>query len=117
MKRFVMGILLVFFVSIAQETCAQTQGGGPPGGAIYTIAIDPLNHYTLYAGTDLGVFKSINGGASWNPARAGLPDGYVGLLAVDPLNSSTLYAGGNFLGIFKSADGGHEYEFASDTDN
>ncbi len=48
------------------------QGGGPPGGAVLTMAIDPVNHNTLYAGTNSGVFKTTNGGDSWIAANNGL---------------------------------------------
>jgi photosystem II stability/assembly factor-like uncharacterized protein len=50
------------------------------------------------------LFKTTNGGASWNPENAGLPN-YVTALAIDPQNSSTLYAGSN-SGVFRSTDGG-----------
>ena len=43
-----------------------SQSGGPPGGIVRVLAIDPSAPATLYAGTEgNGVFKSTNGGAGW----------------------------------------------------
>ena len=94
-----------------------------PQASVRALVIDPTKPTTLYAGTggssfefplsrSGGVFKSTDGGASWN--SAGLGDTAVTVLAIDPANSSTLYAGtGNdysapqgFRGMFKSTDGG-----------
>ena len=73
------------------------------------LAIDPSTPSTLYVGTnnccligsDSGLSKSTNGGASW--AKTGLGS-FVNALAIDPLTPSTLYAGG--YGVFKSTDAG-----------
>jgi subtilisin-like proprotein convertase family protein len=37
------------------------------------VKVDPLEHTTLYAGTDLGVYRSIDSGASWTRFGDGLP--------------------------------------------
>ena len=54
----------------ANWTNKSTDGGTSwvPTGAIaaYTFAIDPVTPTVLYAGTESGVFKSIDGGATWN---------------------------------------------------
>jgi photosystem II stability/assembly factor-like uncharacterized protein len=75
--------------------------------------VDPQNPDTLYAagafgdpGRD-GVFKSSDGGASWNAINSGLPArSGVHVLAIDPQNSRTVYAGSSGSGVFKSVDGG-----------
>jgi len=76
-------------------------GGGPAGGHINALAIDPLNHYTLYAGANDAVFKSTNGGASWTVSISGM---YAAALAIDPTNPASVYAGGT--GVFKSTHHG-----------
>jgi hypothetical protein len=48
-------------------------GTGIPDVPVNAFAIDPLNSNHLFAGTDIGVYISQNGGASWNPYGAGLP--------------------------------------------
>jgi hypothetical protein len=87
---------------------------GPPGGNIRALVIDPGTPRTLYAGTwGAGVFKSTDGGATWDAANVGLPNLYgyiVSALAIDPI---ALYAATGTCsdvscsgGVFKSTDGG-----------
>ena len=88
-------------------TVLSAQGGGPPGAIVYTLAIDPANPSTLYAGTTLGrVFKSTNGGASWSGSSTSLGFQDVLVLAIDPSDPETIYAGAEFDGVWKSTDGG-----------
>jgi photosystem II stability/assembly factor-like uncharacterized protein len=86
---------------------------------ISALAIDPRNPDTIYAGTGFrsnydghGIYKSTNGGLSWEPINNNLPvdDMYLGgyyiqAIAIDPYDSQTIYAGG-FSGLYKSTDGG-----------
>src|SRR5207237_8051560 len=48
-------------------------GAGIPSIPINAFAVDPSNSTHLYAGTDIGVYLSTNGGASWAPFGVGLP--------------------------------------------
>lgn len=48
-------------------------GVGIPDTPVNAFAIDPLNPNILYAGSDIGVFKSSDGGANWIPFSNGLP--------------------------------------------
>jgi tetratricopeptide (TPR) repeat protein/photosystem II stability/assembly factor-like uncharacterized protein len=86
---------------------------------ISALAIDSRNPDTVYAGTGFrsnydghGIYKSTDGGLSWDPINNGLPvdDMYLGgyyvqAIAIDPYDSQTIYAGG-FSGLYKSTDGG-----------
>jgi hypothetical protein len=40
---------------------------------VNAFLVDPTNSNTLYAGTDIGVFVSTNGGTNWAPFGTGLP--------------------------------------------
>ena len=71
--------------------------GGPQGASVNDLAIDPSSPRTLFAGTDIGVFKSLDGGESWVQASAGIENDYAGnpyvaALLIDPGNPATLYA-------------------------
>ncbi len=73
---------------------------------IHSLAIDPVNTNTIYAGTENGVFKSTNGGASWTAINSGITYSYtIYSLAIDPVNTNTIYAGTE-NGVFKSTNGG-----------
>lgn len=46
---------------------------GLPAVPVNSFVVNPLNSNHLFAGTDIGVYGSINGGTSWFPAGTGLP--------------------------------------------
>ncbi len=46
---------------------------GIPQIPVSSFVINPQNTNTLYAGTDIGVYVSTNGGTSWSPFGTGLP--------------------------------------------
>ena len=94
---------------------------------VWALAIDPSAPSTLYAGVDDtpiysddgsilpgagGVFKSTDGGATWN--SIGLSGAAVTLLVIDPTQPNVLYActagdygaSYGFRGLFKSTDFG-----------
>ncbi len=48
-------------------------GNGIPDTPVNAFVVDPANTNTLYAGSDIGVFKSTDGGANWTPFSNGLP--------------------------------------------
>ena len=79
-----------------------------------SLAIDPNDTQTLYAGTAWsGLVKTTNGGRRWN--ATGLPvEGPVLALALEPTNSKTVYAGMPRGGkAFKSMDGGRTWSALS----
>jgi hypothetical protein len=79
---------------------------GPFGVTATSLAIDPRNPDTVYAGDGQVVFKSRDGGLSWTTSLGADP-GYGGPsgLAIDPLSSSNVYAA-TTNGVFKSIDAG-----------
>jgi photosystem II stability/assembly factor-like uncharacterized protein len=85
---------------------------GLGSAAVYTLAMDPLDHSTLYAATYFdGVFKSTDGAGHWKRSDAGIT-GSVGFVTVDPTNPDTIYACG-FDGVFKSTDAGATWAASS----
>src|SRR5262249_10783736 len=70
---------------------------GPNGGSVFGFVIDPTNAGVMYASSNMGLFKTTDGGASWSNLG-----NHAGLIAIDPTNPTTIYANG----IDKSTDGG-----------
>ncbi|HEX9148779.1 MAG TPA: hypothetical protein VF958_06415 [Thermoanaerobaculia bacterium] len=64
------------------------------------LAIDPADPETIYAGTarigffspDGGVFRSLDGGQTWEPFGSGLPPEGVTHIVIDP-TGRTVHAG------------------------
>ncbi len=89
--------------------------------AVYSIAVDRSNPETVYAVTEDGVSKSVNGGGLWTT----LPhtgkkelritaerDKSVRAFAVDPTNGKNLYSASPGGKIYKSIDGGENWTVA-----
>src|SRR5947207_1428159 len=62
----------------------------PAVGPAQAVAIDPSRSGTIYAGDELGIFRSADGGGIWTPV-SDTPN--VDSLAFDPSDPSTAYAG------------------------
>jgi hypothetical protein len=114
----------VFKTTDAGQHWQSTNHTDPGWTRVDSLTADPRHPGTLYAGTGVAVYKTVNGGSSWrawsrgllpgrNP-RSGVGDpgwrrveGWVTSLAVDPANSKVVYAAAG--GIRKSTDGGHTW--------
>jgi hypothetical protein len=100
----------------------QNSGGPIASGRITAIAVDPADATanTVYVGGAAGgVWKTTDGGTTWNSLTDGQPSLAVGSIAIDPNNHLTIYVGtgeDNFngdafygAGILKSIDGGNTW--------
>ena len=103
-------------------------GPGNVGGRVRAILIHPANPNILWAGSvSGGIWKSTDGGASWQILTDFLGNMAVSTLALDPTDPNVLYAGtgegfynGDGLrgaGVFKSTDGGATWAQLSATNN
>jgi hypothetical protein len=135
--------------SLPTGTCVAGSTVGPSNFPIPNpLAIDPSSPNTIYVGTYLGlgynpsfvpappvptvqngVFKSIDGGASWTHASNGLPRVVSGdptsshrdvlALAINPSNPQVLYAAANPTSgvgqgrVYKTINGGANWTLAS----
>ncbi|MEI9975218.1 MAG: SBBP repeat-containing protein [Ignavibacteriota bacterium] len=78
---------------------------GLPFALPRALAVDPSTPSTLYEATsDLGVFKSTNGGATWTAANKGIASAGTQAIAVDPVHPETVYAA-SATTLYKSTDG------------
>jgi len=88
-------------------------------GRITSIVIDPTDPKIIYIGAAQGgVWKTIDGGNTWNPTSDNEQSLAIGTLAIDPANHLIVYAGtgeANFsdsyygAGILKTIDGGDNW--------
>ena len=96
--------------------------GGTLSGLVTDIAIDPsgTTDTILYVATDAGgLWKSVDGGNSWQPKTDTMPAISMGAVALDPNTPTTVYAGSGSLfnfgdfdaaGVYKSTDGGDTWQ-------
>ncbi|HWW02233.1 MAG TPA: hypothetical protein VNZ64_21205 [Candidatus Acidoferrum sp.] len=72
--------------------------GNLPDAPVNSLVVHPLNSGSLYVGTEVGVFASADGGASWSPGNDGPAN-----VAVDELfwlGTNTLVAATHGRGLF-----------------
>ena len=85
--------------------------GGPYGGGIGQIVINPITPTTLYALTlaTEGLFRSKDGGENWKIERGDLSGGSS--IAIDPFEPTTVYLSKGKLGadIYRSDDEGETW--------
>jgi len=89
----------------------------PTAWSVRSITIHPFRRSIIYASTyGSGIYKSYNGGASWNTVNLGLVNTKVRDVAIHPANPETLFAataiGG---GIHFSFNGGLSWTQVADT--
>ncbi len=80
--------------------------GDLPVLAVQTVTADPVNAGTLYVGTTLAIYKTVNGGLHWSLLMT-IPTGtQIGAIAVARSNPNYVYAltGGSYA--YRSTDGG-----------
>ncbi|MFY9233719.1 MAG: hypothetical protein WAO58_04580 [Fimbriimonadaceae bacterium] len=98
--------------------------------SIGCMAIDPTNPNTLYAGTGegffeavegssntaaikgYGIYKTTDGGTTWNQLASTADWDFVNRLAIHPTNGNIIWAATN-TGIYKSLDGGSTWTLKS----
>src|SRR5690606_9692858 len=114
------------------RTWRNTWERGPWTG-ITDIVLDPRNPDIIYAasyqrerkaysfvagGPESGVWKSVDGGETWNELTQGLPEGDLGRIGVDVAHSqpntlyATVHAGDG--GVFRSDDAGASWSRVSE---
>jgi photosystem II stability/assembly factor-like uncharacterized protein len=91
----------------------QRLGGGLPDDAeVRAIAVHPRDPQVIYAGTQHGPYRSVDGGERW--AALDFPDRGVVVwsLLFHPREADLLYAGTAPAGLFRSDDGGDTWRRA-----
>ena len=99
---------------------ARSLGPAVTSGRVMTIAVDPTNNAVFYVGAASGgVWKTVNGGASFQPVFDTQGSFSIGWVAVDPKRSSIVWVGTGERnsqrsvaygdGVYKSEDGGRSW--------
>jgi len=78
---------------------------GTPYSPIISLAVDPSDINTLWAGTNKGLYESNDGGVNWKIVNAA-SDAPVLAIYINPDNRKDMYISIYGQGILKSTDGG-----------
>jgi photosystem II stability/assembly factor-like uncharacterized protein len=110
----------------SEDGGANWNNSGLNGFAVSGLVMDQRNPTTLYALSaryadsdwedfaNTRLFKTIDGGATWNEEVSGMPPNCCGGLSIDPQDARTLYAFAYNRGqLFKSTDGGASWALSS----
>jgi hypothetical protein len=66
----------------------------PVSGRVTAIAVHPTNPNIIYVGAAQGgVYRSLDGGATWTPLMDNALTLAIGAITIDPLNPSTVFVG------------------------
>ncbi len=76
---------------------------------VVTVRIDRHVPGTVYAATLNGLYRTTDGGASWQRIGASLPDQFFSDLVLDPVTPGVVFAASR-AGVHTSRDGGHTWE-------
>src|SRR5262249_57228020 len=71
-----------------------------PPVSVNAVVFDPVQPDAMYAGTDLGVYRSVDAGSPWEAFDAGIPHVVITDLAADGARG-TLYAATMGLGMYR----------------
>ncbi|MGH7228691.1 MAG: WD40/YVTN/BNR-like repeat-containing protein [Nitrospiraceae bacterium] len=88
---------------------ASSAAGCGRSDAIVVIATHPTKPNILYVATTDYIFKTRDGGETWENLSKGMTHSRVISLAIDPAYPSTVYAGTKGDAVFKSYDGGQRW--------
>jgi photosystem II stability/assembly factor-like uncharacterized protein len=76
---------------------------------VFTLALHPSEKRTMLAGADDGVYKSVDGGQSFERLDSPMNALHVWKLAFDPSDPDTIFAGTRPAALFRSTDGGRNW--------
>ena len=99
-----LGAALLLALGAIPAAASSWQRIGPHGGRITSLAVDPSDPATVYAANGTGLWKTLDGGATWSRSDSALLVAPY-RLAIDPTATATVYAGGTG-GVARSTDGG-----------
>ncbi|HVT40391.1 MAG TPA: hypothetical protein VHE78_15215 [Gemmatimonadaceae bacterium] len=100
---------------------ARSIGPALTSGRIGALAVHPSNHAIIFAGAASGgLWKTVNGGASWQPVFDTQGSYSIGWVTIDPRNPNVVWVGtgennsqrsvGYGDGVYKSDDGGRSWK-------
>lgn len=77
---------------------------------IRALAVSPHPPHPLFAGSEVGLYRSEDKGATWNLLESPMDGQQIWSVAVHPADPDIIFAGTKPPGVFRSRDGGKRWE-------
>src|SRR5437016_7661430 len=97
----------------ASWTRASVRLGMHSDAIVKCLLADPERPETVYAGTNLGLYRTDDAGAKWERLDTSMNGSMVWSLAIDPVDPRVMFAGTgtpSTPGIYRSTDAGKTWE-------
>ena len=109
-----MAMLVAAFYAINSTEAAAQKKSSPVFQHVHAIAMDAAGQ-TLFLGAHTGLFRSEDGGRSWNKVSVSTKHSHLDMMdiASDPREPDTIYIATHEIGVLKSTDGGKSWKEAS----
>ena len=99
----------------------QTETHKDIGFCVHRMVLDKKNPNRLYQQNHMGVFRSANGGDSWEPIETGLPTTFGFPMVISPSDANTLFiiplekdefrfSQGGHLSVYRSTNAGNSWQ-------
>lgn len=91
-----------------------TSGQFLPRDAVNALVIDPNDPGVMYVGMfNAGMYRSIDGGLSWQPIQNGLSRAGISFLVIDSNDPGALYAAAMGAGVYRTVDRGDTWQLVN----
>ena len=77
---------------------------------VFGLTLHPSEPRTLFAGANDGIYKSTDGGQSFDRLPSAMNDMDVWRIAIDPSDPATIFAGTRPAALYRSTDGGAHWQ-------
>ncbi|MGH7314750.1 MAG: WD40/YVTN/BNR-like repeat-containing protein [Candidatus Rokuibacteriota bacterium] len=115
LRRITVWLLVAVAVAGAARPGAavaqQAKSAAPGFEHVHALAV-AADGRTLWLGAHTGLFRSADGGRSWQPVKLSAKHSHLDVMTLvgDPRADRTLYVGTHDAGVFRTQDGGGRWE-------
>ncbi len=81
--------------------------------AVRALAVHPRDSRVMYAGTDVGIYRSETRGEGWEMLDSPMNEMQIWSIAIDPVDPDIIFAGTRPGALFRTKDGGLKWDSLS----